>query len=120
MSFFWLLSGLGSVEGALANAKATGAARNASAARSTVVDLENRLNRALMACDAMWSIMREKLGVTDEELLKRIQELDLSDGRLDGKVRRDANPCPGCGRPVSPRIPHCIYCGKPAAQGPFA
>jgi hypothetical protein len=82
-------------------------------------DLGARLERALLACEAMWSMMRDKLGVTDEELIHRINEIDLSDGKLDGKVRRPAVTCPKCNRVIPRRNPKCMYCGQAIMQDPF-
>ena len=62
--------------------------------------LEQRLERALMTMEAMWSLLRDRLGVTDEELAQRIVELDESDGYLDGKVRREPLQCTHCERTV--------------------
>ena len=53
--------------------------------KSNVQDLTKRVDRLELICEAMWIIMREKLGVTDDELVARIAELDLSDGVADGK-----------------------------------
>lgn len=92
------------------------------AARSTqrrADDLSGRLDRALLACEAMWSLLRDKLGVTDEDLLHRINEIDLSDGRLDGKVRKPAVACPQCRRTITRRQPLCMYCGQTIMHDPF-
>ncbi len=88
-------------------------------ARTQVDILERRLERALLGCEAMWSILRDKLGVTDEELYERMNDLDLSDGQLDGKVRREPGRCGKCGRTVSPNIPKCMYCGALSQTSPF-
>ncbi len=45
--------------------------------------------------------------------------VDLSDGKLDGKVRKAATPCPKCGRNVASRFTKCMYCGQPMSQQPF-
>lgn len=85
-----------------------------------VEELEARLSRSLLACEAMWTLLRDKLGVSEEEFLERINEIDLSDGKLDGKVRRTAVACPQCKRTISRRFPHCMYCGQPIAHEPFS
>lgn len=75
-----------------------------------------RMDRLVLVCMAMWSLLKEKTGVTEEELLKRVQEIDLSDGRLDGKVRHSPATCKSCARPMSPRHLKCIYCGAARAD----
>ena len=97
-------------------AKAHGAVRRVS---TDVNELEIRLDRTLLACEAMWTILRDKLGVTDQELVDRINAVDLSDGKLDGKVRKTAVACPSCGRTIASRFPKCMYCGQPIAHDPF-
>lgn len=79
-----------------------------------------RMDRMLLACEALWSLMREKFGMTDVDLLHRINDLDLSDGQLDGKVRKPAVACPKCGRTISRKNPTCMYCGQPIVHDPFA
>ncbi len=36
--------------------------------------LEDQLDRTQLTCRAMWSLLREKLNLTDEDLVKRIQD----------------------------------------------
>ena len=83
-------------------------------------ELEQRLDRALMACEAMWTLMRDKLGMTDVELIDRINDIDLSDGQLDGKVRKTPVSCPKCHRTISRKMPQCLYCGQIVMHDPFA
>ena len=110
-----------SVVGGIAAAREAGHAKGeAQKAKTAVAEMENRLDRALLACEAMWSLVRDKLGVSDTELLDRINEIDLSDGMLDGKVRKTPVSCPSCNRTISPRFPKCMYCGKPIMHDPFA
>jgi len=65
-------------------------------------------------------LLRDKLGVTDVELLDRINELDLSDGKLDGKFRKTPVSCPKCKRTIARRSKQCIYCGQPVVKDPIA
>jgi len=98
-------------------AEASGQVRRAT---TSVKQLEDRLERATLACEAMWLILKDKLGVGDEELLNRMNELDLTDGALDGKVRKGAVACPSCGRTIARRFPQCMYCSQPIMHDPFA
>lgn len=118
MSMFWVMRASQEAKGA--SSEAARAAGSAQRARNDVAELESRLDRSLLACEAMWTILRDKLGVTDVELVERINDIDLSDGKLDGKVRKEAVSCPKCSRTISRRFPKCMYCGQPLVHDPFA
>ncbi|MHC4697099.1 MAG: hypothetical protein ACYTFA_10180, partial [Planctomycetota bacterium] len=113
MSMFWAMSARSVARAVSGESAAADVAKTAKAARTDARDVEDRLDRALLACEAMWSILRDKLGVTDIELVERINDVDLSDGKLDGKVRKTAVACPKCHRTISQRFPKCMYCGQP-------
>ncbi|UCE59105.1 MAG: hypothetical protein JSU63_16875 [Phycisphaerales bacterium] len=119
MSFVWGMPG-GYMSPATAELAKSRQSGDAKTARAKARELEERLDRAMLACEAMWSLLRDKLGVTDVELVQRINDLDLSDGKLDGKVRKSAVSCPKCNRTISPRFPQCMYCGQPIVHDPFA
>jgi len=82
--------------------------------------LEERLDKLGLICRAMWSFLQDATQLTEEELTKRAEEIDLSDGKLDGKVRKAAVSCPSCGRIISRRFPRCMYCGQAIMHDPFA
>lgn len=104
----------------IAREEAADAKRAARHAQSDASELDGRLERLAMTCEALWTILRDKLGVTDEELLDRITQLDLSDGKLDGKVKRTAVSCPKCGRTIARRFPTCMYCGQAVMHDAFS
>ena len=83
-------------------------ARNAAA---TIRELEDRLDRLLLANIAMWSLVREKTGLTEEDLLERVRQIDLSDGQEDGKLRTQVVRCAKCDRVMARRHRTCLYCG---------
>jgi len=97
------------------------AARKATDFQERVRFLEDRLDRMLLQNMAMWSLLRDKLGLKDEDLIARVQKLDLEDGVADGKVTRTApNTCARCSRPFSSRHRRCLYCGHEAGPAtPF-
>ena len=84
----------------------------ASQAAERVRILEANLAKVLMINEALWEILREKLGLTDEDLNQKLYEIDMRDGVLDGKNQRSVSECPSCHRKVSPHHPACIYCGQ--------
>lgn len=76
-----------------------------------VRDLEERLNQLTLVNMAIWSLVQERTGLTDQDLVQRIQEIDLSDGQLDGKVRTQIQTCPHCQRTLSQKHNRCLFCG---------
>jgi len=59
----------------------------------------------------MWELVSEQTGLADADLLKRMQEVDLRDGKADGKITPVPVDCSKCSRPVNPRRKTCMYCG---------
>ncbi len=108
----WGRSHMGSDTGA-AEARAERAGRSAEA-------VEHRLERALLTMEAIWSLLRDRFGTSDDELVGRIVEIDLSDGILDGKVRKPALDCHACKRKIPRRFPRCMYCGVEMKHDPFS
>lgn len=74
-------------------------------------DLEATVNRTALVCQAMWELLRERVGITEAELLAKIKEVDLRDGAADGRMRPMAVNCPKCGKPSNTKHSQCIYCG---------
>jgi len=96
------------------------AGRDAERSGEKVEGLQRRLDHALLAMEAMWTLLRDRLQAKDEDLVNRMVELDESDGILDGKVRRTPRACPHCRRTIPTRFPRCLYCGVVVAPDPFA
>lgn len=80
--------------------------------RLTSNELADRFNRLLLVCQAMWTLLQEKTGLTEEDLLERVVELDLRDGRLDGQIARQVVKCGKCGFAVSYEFMRCLHCGE--------
>jgi ribosomal protein S27AE len=93
---------------------------NAERARLDTAQLQDRVDRLSLICLAMWSLIEEKTGLTQEDLARRVEEIDLQDGLPDGKVTRTVRKCDRCGRTLSPRHNRCMYCGAGgASDSPF-
>ena len=89
-------------------------------AKSKADDVETRLDRAMLTMEAIWTLVRERTGLADADLLQRIADLDATDGMLDGKVRRPPIKCPHCDRTTPNRFDRCMYCGGDVPRDPFA
>ncbi|HNZ49165.1 MAG TPA: hypothetical protein PLZ53_02805 [Candidatus Hydrogenedentes bacterium] len=73
-------------------------------------DLRNEVERLCLLNQAMWELICSKLGLTDADLEKKAQEVDLRDGKLDGKMTTHPVRCPQCGRVSNSRLKKCMYC----------
>lgn len=82
-------------------------------------ELRARCDRLALVCETMWTLMRDRLNLTEADLIDRLHDIDLADGKLDGKVRRPPTSCPKCARRVSQRFAHCMYCGAELPQEAF-
>ncbi|RYG66729.1 hypothetical protein EON80_14885 [bacterium] len=94
-----------------AEGKASAGLRQAERAGERVADLEERVDKMALLNLALWSLLEEKLGLTEAELAQRVQEIDLLDGQLDGKVQGKPLDCNDCGRTLHQKHRRCLYCG---------
>ena len=103
------------------SAAATAAESAAREARSEVELLKNDVDRLLLISEALWTLLKREHGYNDEVLTQLIQEIDMRDGRLDGRTAASApSECPSCKRVNSPRRSVCLYCGAALTSNPFA
>lgn len=86
-------------------------AKDANSAQDKVEELQGQLDRLHLITQSIWELIQSKTDLTDDDLLAKVQEVDLRDGRLDGKSGAKPQNCPKCRRVVSVRTNVCIYCG---------
>jgi hypothetical protein len=79
--------------------------------RREIKRVQAQLDGLMLANAAMWELMRDALKVDDAALAEKVQEIDLRDGVLDGKLAKPPRACLKCKRPLAPRHERCIYCG---------
>jgi hypothetical protein len=78
--------------------------------KDQIADLRAQVNRLQMICEGMWTIIKSQTGATEEDLISLIAQIDLRDGKLDGKAATVPQTCSTCGRVVSNRTSICLYC----------
>lgn len=100
-----------------AEASAEQAAHKAERIAQNIEEMEERIDKLALVNYALWSLLEERLGVTEDELVARVQDLDLKDGKLDGRVQGGVINCPDCQRPLSQRHRKCLYCGFELQSG---
>ncbi|HUG09084.1 MAG TPA: hypothetical protein VMP13_09360 [Acidimicrobiia bacterium] len=106
---------LGYTAGQRTAARAASLARHAAVADGTrhanrIEDLEERIDQLALILRGMWALLEEG-GVTAERLMAKLEELDMSDGVADGKIRRGPTDCPSCDSKVPAGLANCQYCG---------
>jgi ribosomal protein S27AE len=74
--------------------------------------LGERVDKLILINMAMWSLIKNRLAVSEEDLAKMAQEIDLRDGVPDGKITRRGKKCAKCGRTISIRHNKCLFCGS--------
>lgn len=81
--------------------------------RDSTRDLEIRFERLKLITMAMWGLVSETSGLTDSDLRRAIRKLDLSDERLDGRVKSAMKllDCESCGKVLLSSAVVCAYCG---------
>ena len=79
--------------------------------KQKIEELEFSLSRITLASQAMWEVLRARAGVTDTELLAKMNEIDLRDGVKDGRMTANVVTCPRCARKLNTKSARCIYCG---------
>ena len=96
-----------------AQISADAAQRDAREAQENVEFMRQDINRLLLITEALWMLLKQQHGYTDEDLTKVVTEIDLRDGVADGKANKvGPKPCPYCGRMVAAHHATCIFCGQ--------
>lgn len=115
----------GSVYSQAASAQAQSDASTAQAsAREAMAETEflrHDVNRLLLITEALWTLLKKERGYSEDVLADLVKEIDMRDGRLDGKTAKAVPlPCPNCGKINSSKRSMCIYCGNQLPVALFA
>lgn len=62
---------------------------------------------------AMWELLVERLGLTEDDLIRKVEEIDRRDGVVDGRLGRTSVACPNCKRVNLRTRELCLYCDRP-------
>ena len=97
------------------------ASRAASEVRIKNESMQFDIEKLFMITEALWEILKQQHGYTDDQLVEMIQEVDLRDGKLDGKVAKSGERpiYHAWGRTLIRNQISCLYCGADAPQQPF-
>ena len=80
-------------------------------ARDAAIGLEDKVDRLALICCALFELVQESSGISEEQLRKQIAEVDLRDGQQDNRITPRAKKCPKCDAMMSPKFRRCLFCG---------
>jgi predicted nucleic acid-binding Zn-ribbon protein len=82
-------------------------------AQREIEKLGNEIHRLYMVTEALWTLVKDRTDLTDEQLMNLISEIDLRDNvRSEMAAEAEIQSCPNCGRTLSIRHTTCIFCGE--------
>jgi hypothetical protein len=80
-------------------------------ARDTAFRVEDRVDELTLICQAMFELLHETSGISEEQLKRKIVEIDGRDGNVDGRITPQIKKCPKCEATISPQFGRCLFCG---------
>mgnify|MGYP003476712078 FL=1 len=81
-------------------------------ARDAVARLEEKVDRLGLIARAMFELLQESTGFTEERLSAKVVEIDTRDGQVDGRMTPRPTRCPKCDAMMSPKFGRCLFCGQ--------
>jgi len=80
-------------------------------------NMQRRLDVLALASQALFEMLQDRLGLSEEEVILKMAEIDSRDGKADGKMSARVASCGKCHRPVSTARQRCLYCGEIVTAG---
>jgi hypothetical protein len=71
--------------------------------------LRDELHRITIIAQAMWELLRDKTGATDDELKKKIIDVEFEKAK---SYTSSTLKCKSCSRTVSIKSKTCVFCGE--------
>jgi len=75
-----------------------------------IEDLNERIDAMALIIRGMWSLLEEN-GYKADQLLDKIEQIDVADGTADGRVTAVPVECRSCGSKVAHGLDKCQFCG---------
>ena len=109
---------LGYSAGSKTASRAASLARSAASAdglihTNRIEDLNERIDAMALMLRGMWALLEEQ-GLSAEQLVAKLEELDHADGVADGKMTSNPVPCRSCDSKIPAGLTKCQYCGADA------
>ena len=91
-----------------------------SSSRAELQSLKRQVTKVSLVSQALYELVKEETGITDERLRRKISEVDLRDGSEDGELKACPLRCPKCQNTMTAGALFCQFCGaKVAPKYPF-
>jgi hypothetical protein len=104
---------------------AVAGATSAAATERRLGHTNERIDQLELMLEGIYRVLEQRGHVTAQEFRDLLVQVDLEDGREDGRVGPDraakSPKCTACGRPVNPRRDACVFCNtalSPSAKKP--
>ncbi len=81
-------------------------------ARDANQHLADKVEGLALVTRALFELLQESTGVSEDQLRAKITEIDLRDGQADGRMTPKPKKCPKCDAMMSPRFGRCLFCGE--------
>ena len=82
-------------------------------AQREIERLGHEVRRLYMVTEALWTILKDRIELDDDQLMDLISEIDLRENvRAGVAAESEVLSCPNCGRNLSIRHTTCIFCGE--------
>jgi hypothetical protein len=81
-------------------------------AREANKHLVEKVEGLALVTQALFELLQETTGVSEQRLRAKITEIDLRDGQADGRMTRRPKKCPKCDAMMSPQFGRCLFCGQ--------
>lgn len=78
-------------------------------------ELARQVRKMALVNQALYELLKEKTGISDEDLRRRIKEIDLRDGVADAKINSNPLRCPKCQNTMTAGALSCPNCGVTVA-----
>ena len=85
----------------------------------SAVSMRQDIEKLFLIVEALWGIIKQTTNLTDEDFKELIRQIDLEDGKPDGRNSSNAEirKCTNCGRTILRGQTKCAYCGEEIADG---
>jgi len=109
MSFFWNIFQSQQIDHA--NSKAENANIKINQSKRDIRHLEDKIDALAVVTHALWELLEENTTLSKNDIEKKIEEIDLRDGKLDRKLSSNITHCEECGHKLNKRHSNCFWCG---------